>query len=442
MAALPVGMFVLSGDGIITMVNDETLALTGWRHDDVVGRSILSLVHPDDMQFAADVLAAGPRYRTVISGPVHLRYIDGKGGVLSTKLWARNCLETEGIEGYVITFGPESADESLSRAVLASVTEATPEIALNHVVAAFSAAPHNASAVYVSRGAQGFEAIGYWPFDPNVLDLPGPWHDALAGNPIDLNAIDAMPEWLGRLAEPAGIHTIWARPVITASGAVAAAIVVWRAMPGEPSPNQALSLDHASMIAALALDQAAHRQALERAAFTDPLTGLGNRSRLATVTGRRDQLEMPAPTWLDRTVDAPLSSPAGVLYVDLDGFKAVNDSLGHSMGDQLLTEIAARFVATVRATDEVIRVGGDEFVVLCHEPVNDEGLESLAERLIDVVSHPYDVADGHDIELGASVGIDADRSLDLDQRIRRADQAMYVAKSEGRGRWHHASDQE
>lgn len=439
LAALPVGMFVLSRDGVITMVNDETLALTGWQRDDVLDRSIFDLVHPDDVQFAAAVLAAGPRYTTVIAGPVHLRYIDGQGGAISTQLWARNCLDVEGIEGYVITFGPESADESLSRAVLASVTEASPETALNHVVAAFRAAPHNASAAYITSGAEGDAVIGHWPFASEVLGRAGPWQDALEGKPIDLNSIDEMPSWLGELAAGAGINTIWCRPVVTASGEVAAAIVVWRALAGEPSPNQALSLDHASMIAALALDQAAHRRALERAAFTDPLTGLANRSRLASVAGRADAIsDTPSLIPIDWLETERPSAPAGVLYVDLDGFKVVNDSMGHATGDQLLTEVAGRFVATVRATDEVIRIGGDEFVVLCHELVTDEGLHALAERLIEVVSHPYELTDDQQIELSASVGIDSDRSLDLDKRIARADHAMYVAKAEGRGRWHHA----
>lgn len=435
LAALPVGMFVLSKVGVIKMVNDEALQLTGWRRDEVVGRPILDLVHVDDKQFAVDVLAAGPRYRTVIAGPVHLRYMTGNGSVLSTQLWARNCLDEDGIDGYVITFGPEAADESLSRAVLASITEATPDTALNHVVAAFWAAPHNASAAYITRGANGFEVIGRWPFEPDVVERPGPWHQALAGTPTDIDDVDEMPEWLRELALEASIHTIWSRPVITAAGEVAAAIIVWRAMAGSPSPNQALSLDHASMIAALALDQAAHRRALERAAFTDPLTGLGNRSRLARVAGRTDRRERSPHRSIDWSEAEPSSSPAGVLYVDLDGFKVVNDSLGHAVGDQLLAEVANRVVDTVRATDEAIRVGGDEFVVLCHDPVTVEGLQSLAERLIAVVSHPYELADDHHIELGASVGIDADRSLDLHERITRADAAMYAAKADGRGGW-------
>ncbi len=445
---LPVGAFVIDRVGTIAAANEEALRLVERSAEDLLGTSILDLVHPDDSAFTADVLAAGPRFPAVISGPVYVRYVTGAGAVVGTRLWSRHALDVEGINGYVITFSPEAAEESLYRAVMASVTDSSPRAALEYVAAAFGGAPFNASAALVTDQGNGLEVIGCWPFAHEVLAEPGPWRDALDGKATYLNHVHEMPESLAALTSGVDIKAIWGAPVTTADGRVTAAIVVWREMEGEPSPNQGVFLDQAAMIASLALDQASHRMALEQAAFTDPLTGLGNRSRLARVaqgiggyTGQRVD-RAPALASVAAPDSDPTSVPAGVLYVDLDGFKVVNDTLGHAAGDRLLAEVATRLVGTVRTTDEVIRVGGDEFVILCHEAMAIEALERLAERVIEAVSREYDQIDGHRIELGASVGIDSNRTLDLHDRIRRADAAMYTAKAAGRGRWHHSDDLE
>ena len=123
-----------------------------------------------------------------------------------------------------------------------------------------------------------------------------------------------------------------------------------------------------------------------------------------------------------------------VLYLDLDWFKAVNDSLGHKAGDALLCEVARRLGATVRAGDLVARLGGDEFAILqlCDA---DQGASAadLAQRLIEVVSHPA-VIGGQRVEVGVSVGIAlAPRDgRDADSLVNRADLALYRAKAAGR----------
>jgi diguanylate cyclase (GGDEF)-like protein len=125
-----------------------------------------------------------------------------------------------------------------------------------------------------------------------------------------------------------------------------------------------------------------------------------------------------------------------VLFMDLDGFKAVNDSLGHEVGDELLRHVAARLSARTRGDDVVGRLGGDEFVVLAHD-CDPAGGVALAERMQTAFDQPFTVADVQ-LPLTASIGIatsDANHQLP-EQLIRDADTAMYAAKTAGRDRHH------
>jgi diguanylate cyclase (GGDEF)-like protein len=123
-----------------------------------------------------------------------------------------------------------------------------------------------------------------------------------------------------------------------------------------------------------------------------------------------------------------------VLVVDLDSFKAVNDSLGHDAGDELLSAVARRFEDALRPGDTIARFGGDEFGLLLDGAGEDQAVE-VARRLLSRLSEPLDVA-GRQLSLGASIGValhprDGD---DADELVRRADVAMYAAKEAGRGR--------
>jgi diguanylate cyclase (GGDEF)-like protein len=123
-----------------------------------------------------------------------------------------------------------------------------------------------------------------------------------------------------------------------------------------------------------------------------------------------------------------------VLYLDLDEFKSVNDTLGHPVGDALLRSVAERLRGCVRDTDRIARLGGDEFAVLQVGADDPRHTTGLAERLIETLSVPYDV-DGHQVVIGTSVGIALSPSdgQDPDQLLKAADLALYRAKKDGRG---------
>jgi diguanylate cyclase (GGDEF)-like protein len=172
----------------------------------------------------------------------------------------------------------------------------------------------------------------------------------------------------------------------------------------------------------LLAERAAQEERFRHEALHDALTGLANRSLLhdraehALIRARRQQ-----------------QLPLALIFLDLDNFKTVNDSLGHATGDALLVEAARRLLACVRATDTVARLGGDEFAILIEDPVETYGCRLITERILATLAHPY-VIEGRHIFAGASLGVaavgDADTADDL---LRNADVAMYMAKSHGKG---------
>jgi diguanylate cyclase (GGDEF)-like protein len=168
---------------------------------------------------------------------------------------------------------------------------------------------------------------------------------------------------------------------------------------------------------------------LTRQAFHDGLTGLANRALF------RDRLDH-ALAQAERSRD-----PLAVLLVDLDGFKQVNDSLGHDAGDQLLQRIAERFAAVTRPGDTLARLGGDEFALLL-QGAPQRIATDVAGRLLATLSAPIEIAD-RSLRLGASIGVVSHEGAgaDSDSLIRDADLAMYAAKEGGRGRFEVFSDE-
>jgi diguanylate cyclase (GGDEF)-like protein len=157
-------------------------------------------------------------------------------------------------------------------------------------------------------------------------------------------------------------------------------------------------------------------------AYHDSMTGLGNRLLF------KEQLD-------EALKDVSVTPhPLAVLFLDLDGFKAVNDTLGHSVGDLLLKSIAAKLRDLLPSTDRIARLGGDEFAILQMSSPQPISSTSLAERIIEIVAQPHNI-DGHDVTVGASVGIAIARpgEMNTDNLLKSADLAMYSAKSEGRG---------
>lgn len=170
------------------------------------------------------------------------------------------------------------------------------------------------------------------------------------------------------------------------------------------------------------------RQAMERTlarrAHHDPLTGLANRSLLS------DRLEKA----LERAQRSRKS--VALLFVDLDKFKPVNDSLGHDVGDQVLRRVAQRLQSAVRESDTLARLGGDEFMVVVEALDGTESVTRIADSMVDLLSQPITV-DSHKVQLGCSIGISfyPQHGTNMIDLMRAADSAMYRAKQSTGQRW-------
>jgi diguanylate cyclase (GGDEF)-like protein len=157
----------------------------------------------------------------------------------------------------------------------------------------------------------------------------------------------------------------------------------------------------------------------------DPLTGLPNRT---LILDRVEQM-------LARS--RRTQTPPAALFVDLDNFKSINDTLGHAVGDELLQAVAARLDGVIRGTDTLGRLGGDEFVVISEELSLEAGPELIAERLLDALKHPFKLGENEEnrITVTASIGIAAGDCNSADELLRDADIAMYRAKWDGKNRF-------
>ncbi len=186
--------------------------------------------------------------------------------------------------------------------------------------------------------------------------------------------------------------------------------------------TRALEIINENLVKEIA-DKEKAEESLEYIAYHDELTDLPNRNLLidriddSIKTARRNKQKL------------------GILFIDLDRFKAINDSLGHTIGDKLIQEVAKRLLQTLRKEDTISRNGGDEFVVVIKRMMNSDEAIRIAQKLIESLTNIFEI-DSHKIHIGASIGIsvypnDGDSALEL---VRSADTAMFNAKKNGGNR--------
>jgi len=233
--------------------------------------------------------------------------------------------------------------------------------------------------------------------------------------------------WVGRrsvasISDP--IHELGAHLARVASGDFGG-----RVRPSGPRELERLAEDMNGMTADLerlyAVERKLFQEQLWHQTFHDPLTGLPNRALL------HDRLEH-ALARADRAF-----RPVGILILDVDNFKVVNDSLGHQHGDHLLREVAERLRGCLRASDTAARLGGDEFTVLVEDVSGLDEVTAIAQRITEALATPITLED-RTVVVGASIGIalSTPRATNAEGLLRNADLAMYRAKSRGKARWH------
>jgi diguanylate cyclase (GGDEF)-like protein len=219
-----------------------------------------------------------------------------------------------------------------------------------------------------------------------------------------------------------GFRSCWSTPILSHQGEVVGVFAIHANEPRKPTDSEMGLIEVATRIAGIAIERKLAEDRIQFMASHDALTGLPNRTLLgdrlsqAVLRARRD----------DRWVT--------VLFIDLDNFKLVNDSLGHNAGDELLKRIAGRMVGCVRATDTVVRLGGDEFVVvLADQPKSAEAISGVVKKIQSAIAEAV-CLEGHDLRATSSIGIAnyPDDGVDANALMANADAAMYRAKEVGR----------
>ena len=218
-----------------------------------------------------------------------------------------------------------------------------------------------------------------------------------------------------------GAQFFWAWPVFAGDRLAAILAVGYGEAPRLDARLASYGTECARRLGA-ALSSSARAEALYRQAHFDPLTSLPNRLLF------RDRLAQELSTV------AGSATRGALLYIDLDHFKKVNDSLGHAAGDQLLAITGQRLRSCVKDGDTVARLAGDEFTVILRQVSDPEAAHAVAQRIIDSLQMPVNIA-GHDHQVRASIGITLfpDDGVSIDDLMRNADLAMYRAKHLGRG---------
>jgi diguanylate cyclase (GGDEF)-like protein len=419
---------VLSRDGTILYASPTVVTLLGRPAGHYVGRSIVEVLDPSvlDRSLRAFAEFTDPdRQSTGWIGPpmtIALRHADGH----LVPCRALAVPGAPGFDGLVLQIRATETTTKLDEAI-ASLAQGDPADTTITRIIEFATEQMPYSILVIGRGFDGerFESVVAHPraprFDDDALPiLDGtPWMRALAADGLVVVDSDDVDPPVGPAATAAGLPTAWAVPISSANDQQHV-LVFWRRARGGPAAHLREAIERIRRLITLAIDADHSRRLLERQASTDGLTGLANRvalfERLAELGRARAEQRF------------------GVLYVDLDDFKVVNDECGHRTGDQVLKIAARRLVRQVRGNDLVARLGGDEFAVIGAVSSGDE-LESLAQRLVESFAEPV-VVDGQSFQLGVSVGLAVGRGgVDPELVLDDADRAMLRAKAAGKHRW-------
>ena len=233
---------------------------------------------------------------------------------------------------------------------------------------------------------------------------------------------DSLWEDYRGLASPYGYRSCWSTPILSHEGAVLGVFAMYSNSVREPTANETRHIEMTTRIAGIAIERKRAEDQIRFLAHHDALTSLPNRSLLK-----------------DRLTQAILQTQrhnpcVSVIFIDLDNFKTINDSLGHTAGDELLKIVAGRMVACVRSTDTVVRLGGDEFVILLVDlPANPGEISAYLDRISAAIAEPI-LLEGRSLYVTCSMGVATypNDGLDPDTLLMNADTAMYKAKDAGR----------
>lgn len=245
------------------------------------------------------------------------------------------------------------------------------------------------------------------------------------GKRVLVENIETDPKWekIKHVALPHGMRSCWSQPIKNSSGDVLGAFGMYYDHPALPNEEESNDLTSAARLAGIVMERDQAQKQIRTLAFIDELTGLPNRTQFY------QHLEEFIKT------SGRHNRRFGLLYIDLDDFKSVNDSLGHDAGDLLLKTISRRLEGTCRDIDFVARLSGDEFCILIEE-IEDDYAANVAQRCLEAISQPIELS-SRKLTPACSIGIAhyPDDGEDLSTLIKTADTSLYAAKERGKNQY-------
>lgn len=427
---------VFDGTGRTVLINEACATLLGFPRDELIGVRVEDMVHPDDLARAVTTiggLAGGAR---PLPGMIKIRHGDGSWRLLELSV---SPLRVGGADALLVLLRNNALQEA-HWSFVASLSAGEPLVGcLDAFTRAMSGGPDgplvvNYAAVPDVGGRNPYHpgadapvrllagplpaALGALAHDGGIDRSPGaPWTIAVETGECAWTVVDELPPAVRAVAAEHGLGACVAVPVPDPSSADPALVLQWPATAAMAPivaealvrrPYEALSLAFQRRDATRRLELQAHR---------DALTGLANRQCFFDELGRWDR-----------------HLPYALHYVDLDRFKPINDTHGHTIGDQVLAHCARRLAAVCPPDALVARLGGDEFAVASPSMDSTEA-EALAARIVAALAPPIAV-DELMLQIAASVGctVVGDRADSADA-VAVADGALYAAKAAGRNRW-------
>ncbi|MFN8017336.1 MAG: diguanylate cyclase [Acidimicrobiales bacterium] len=402
-------VLVVDRERQITFASPAAHRLLGLSEKALLASHPARWVHPDDWPALAGVLdrAATPGHDESDSVEVRIRHVDGSHRWFEVR--TRDLEHDPEIQGLVVT-AREISDRKATEKQLAE-SEARFRALVQSSTDVVAVVADNGCFSYISPAIS--EMLGYQP-----EELEGTPAIALVA-PEDVTSFQTSYPELSQRRLPMGDLTT--RRIETQlrhrSGELRVVDITVTDMRDEPAVG-GIVLNARDITVRKALEADLRFQALH-----DTLTGLANRTMFTQQTASAL-----------RTARHP--DTVGALFIDLDDFKTVNDSLGHAVGDQLLQEVSSRLITSLSNADVAARLGGDEFAVLVVDSPDQAGVVALAERVLALVAQPYRIQ-GRDIRVTASIGIAFadDEGVDAEVLLRSADVAMYLAKDRGKNRY-------
>ncbi|HZW12658.1 MAG TPA: EAL domain-containing protein [Noviherbaspirillum sp.] len=246
------------------------------------------------------------------------------------------------------------------------------------------------------------------------------------GKPVIVADILVDPLWNSyrELANQHRLRACWSTPILSSTGKMLGSFAMYYVEPRHPRPDDLKLAELASHIAGIAIEREESEERIRHLAHHDTLTGLPNRTML------RETLAQGIAH------AARYKHTIALLFIDLDHFKRINDSLGHHAGDLVLQSAAQRLQACVRKDDMLARLGGDEFVIVLYSLRHSQEAALVAAKVLNALDAPFEL-EGNVLHAGGSIGISLfpEDGKDAETLMRAADTAMYHAKSNGRGNY-------